>query len=111
MLSDELLCDLPGFCVTFAKLYPKLKPYEYGFRVFLITYCLITISGYHTREFIHTATNRFLFIAFGAAVALVVNICIYPIWAGEDLHNLVAKNFMGVAGSLEGHSLNHVLHC
>lgn len=65
-----------GSCATYAKLNPTMKPYEYGFRFFLI--------------------------ALGAGVCLVVNICIYPIWADEDLHNWVAKNVMGVATSLEG---------
>jgi len=100
--------DLLGFSATYTKLYPSFKPYEYGFRVFLITYCFITVSGYQTGEFVDTAINRFVLIALGAAVSLGVNICIYPIWAGEDLHNLVIKNFRDLATSLEGTAQCHL---
>lgn len=85
------------------KLWPSLAPYEYGFRVILFTYCLIVANGYNrVGEPMRTAVDRLYSVAIGGAVTVLVNVLIFPIWAGEQLHKELVEHFNSVADSLQG---------
>lgn len=79
-----------------------MAAYEYGYRVFSLTYCILMLAGNRTRSYTEAALTRLILIALGAVVCFLVNIFIYPIWVGEDLHRLVVKNFKDLAAALEG---------
>ncbi|PIM98797.1 putative membrane protein [Handroanthus impetiginosus] len=87
---------------SYLKLYPTMVPYEYGYRVFVLTYCILMMAGDRTGNYAEAVLTRLMLIALGAVICFIVNICIYPIWAGEDLHRMVVKNFNDLATSLEG---------
>jgi uncharacterized membrane protein YccC len=86
------------------KLLPSFAPYEYGFRVILFTFCLIVVSGYRMGNPIKTSMDRLYSIAIGGFVAVLVNVLVCPIWAGEQLHKELVDSFSAVADSLEGNT-------
>ncbi|KAL5989278.1 hypothetical protein ACLOJK_010168 [Asimina triloba] len=97
---------LIGALTSFMKLWPSLVPYEYGFRVILFTFCLIIVSGYRMGNPVRTAMDRLYSIAIGGLVAVLVNLLIFPIWAGEQLHRELVGSFDSVADALEGTYFN-----
>ncbi|KAK6263186.1 hypothetical protein QUC31_009002 [Theobroma cacao] len=90
-----------GAITSFMKLWPSFVPYEYGFRVILFTYCLIIVSGYRMGNPIRTAMDRLYSIAIGGFVAVFVNVLVFPIWAGEQLHKEIVNSFNSLADALE----------
>ncbi|KAK4410333.1 Aluminum-activated malate transporter 4 [Sesamum angolense] len=93
---------ITGSFASYLKLYPTMAPYEYGYRVFVLTFCILMVAGNRTREYTVAILSRLVLIAVGACICFIINICIYPIWAGDDLHHLVVNNFKELAASLEG---------
>ncbi|XP_038876064.1 aluminum-activated malate transporter 9-like isoform X2 [Benincasa hispida] len=92
---------LVGSITTLMKQWPRLGAYEYGFRVILFTYCLIVVSGYRMGNPLRIAMERLYSIAIGAFVAVLVNVVVFPIWAGHQLHNHLVSAFNSVADSLQ----------
>ncbi|KAJ3684948.1 hypothetical protein LUZ61_014112 [Rhynchospora tenuis] len=84
------------------KLWPPLVPYEHCFRVILFTYCLLIDSAYRNTNPVFSALSRLYCIGIGAAVAVLVNVLVFPIWAGEQLHKELIASFHAVADSLQG---------
>ncbi|VFR03006.1 unnamed protein product [Cuscuta campestris] len=76
--------------------------YDYGLVIFILTFCLISISGFRNEEIVNLAHKRFSAIAIGASICVIVSICVFPVWAGEDLHNLVADNLELLGFFLKG---------
>ncbi|PIN03882.1 hypothetical protein CDL12_23588 [Handroanthus impetiginosus] len=88
---------------TFIRFFPGVKArYDYGLLIFNLTFCVISISGLRTDEILELAQKRLLTVLIGASTCVIVSIFVYPVWAGEDLHKLVAKNIEKLGDFLEG---------
>ena len=80
--------------------------YDYGLVIFILTFFLISVSGYRDEEVLEMAHKRVSTILIGGFTVLFVCIFICPVWAGDDLHNLTANNIVKVANFLEGTSFD-----
>ncbi|XP_057831269.1 aluminum-activated malate transporter 9 isoform X2 [Cryptomeria japonica] len=90
-----------GSLATFIKQWPSMREYEYGFRVYIFTFCLIVVSAYRLGTPVRTTVDRLYSISIGGAAPMLVSAVIFPSWASEQLHQQIVKNFEYVADSLE----------
>ncbi|XP_057829998.2 aluminum-activated malate transporter 14 [Cryptomeria japonica] len=92
-----------GAGASFARFFPTVKRrYDYGVVIFILTFNLIAVSGYRVDNILRLARVRLSTIAIGCGLCLVISVLVYPIWAGEDLHNFTAQKYEDLARSLEG---------
>ncbi|XP_022756028.1 aluminum-activated malate transporter 2-like isoform X2 [Durio zibethinus] len=88
---------------TFARFYPKIKArYDYGLLIFILTFSLISVSGFRDDEILELVHKRSSTVLIGGSTCVIVSIFLFPVWAGEDLHNLIASNMEKLGSFLEG---------
>lgn len=88
---------------TFSRFFPRIKAsYDYGVLIFILTFSMVAISGYRVEEIIQMADQRLLTILIGGGTCIIIAIFLCPVWAGEDLHNLIASNIDKLANYIEG---------
>ena len=87
---------------TFVRFFPKIKArYDYGLLIFILTFSLISVSGFRDAEILELAHKRLSTVLIGGSSCVIISILVRPVWAGEDLHNLIALNMEKLANFLE----------
>ncbi|KAL2250843.1 UNVERIFIED_CONTAM: Aluminum-activated malate transporter 8 [Sesamum indicum] len=88
---------------TFTRFFPKVKQrYDYGVTIFILTFSLVAVSGSQATTNLQIAYQRLSTILIGGATCMIISIFICPVWAGQDLHNLITGNVEKLATFLEG---------
>ncbi|CAM8973760.1 unnamed protein product [Rhodiola kirilowii] len=99
-------------CATFLRFFPYLKArFDYGFTIFILTFTMVSVTGYRAEEVLTYARTRFVTIVLGVGLVMMISIFVYPAWAGEDLHNLIANNIAKLANYLEGFQCEYFRMC
>lgn len=88
---------------TFSRFIPSVKSrFDYGAMIFVLTFCLVSISGYRVDKLFELARTRISTIAIGTSLCIFVSMLFCPIWAGSQLQTLTARNLDKLAHSLDG---------
>ncbi|KAL6882612.1 hypothetical protein ACP4OV_011302 [Aristida adscensionis] len=87
---------------TFSRFIPTVKSrFDYGVTIFILTYSLVAVSGYRVDALVAMAQQRVSTIAIGVSICLAVCVLICPVWAGQELHRLTARNMETLAAAVE----------
>ncbi|XP_031503108.1 aluminum-activated malate transporter 12-like [Nymphaea colorata] len=93
---------LVGAASTYLRFFPWIKKnYDYGVVIFLLTFNLITISSYRIHDVLFIAQKRVCAMAIGCGLCLLMSLLVFPIWAGQDLHDTTVSKFQALAKSIQ----------
>lgn len=76
--------------------------FDHGALIFILTFILVSVSGYRVVELFEMANHRIATVGIGTSICIIISMFFWPIWAGNELHNLVKKNMAELADSLDG---------
>ncbi|KNA11648.1 hypothetical protein SOVF_132820 [Spinacia oleracea] len=89
---------------TFTRFIPTVKArFDYGAMIFILTFSLVSISGYRVEDLVMMAHQRVSTIAIGVSLCILISMLLWPVWAGDQLHNQTISNLEKLAFSLEGY--------
>ncbi|KAL4312757.1 hypothetical protein GQ457_01G054910 [Hibiscus cannabinus] len=87
---------------TFSRFIPSIKAcFDYGAMIFILTFSLVSVSGYRVVELLELADQRLSTVAIGTSMCILVTMLFCPVWAGCELHRLVHQNIEKLADSLD----------
>ncbi|KAK6935583.1 Aluminum-activated malate transporter [Dillenia turbinata] len=87
---------------TFSRFIPSVKArFDYGALIFILTFSLVSVSGYRVEKLLTMAYHRLSTIIIGTSFCIFISMLVCPVWAGEKLHLLAAQNLDKLANSLQ----------
>lgn len=70
--------------------------------VLLYPFNLVVVSGLRAEKVLELARERLSTIVMGFAICIFTSLLVFPIWAGDELHDSLASRFENLASSVEG---------
>lgn len=94
---------------TFSRFIPSVKSrFDYGAVIFVLTFCLVSISSYRVDKLFELARMRLSTIAIGTSLCIIISMLFCPIWAGTQLQSLISRNLDKLADALDGELSLHL---
>ncbi|KAK3036069.1 hypothetical protein RJ639_029822 [Escallonia herrerae] len=99
----ELSVFLLAAAATFFRFIPSVKArFDYGLLIFILTFSLVSVSGYRVDKLFEMAHQRLSTIAIGVSICIITSMLFCPVWAGQELYSLINRNLEKLADSLDG---------
>uniref|UniRef100_A0A0E0K3H7 Uncharacterized protein n=1 Tax=Oryza punctata TaxID=4537 RepID=A0A0E0K3H7_ORYPU len=87
---------------TFSRFIPTVKArFDYGVSIFVMTYSFVAVLGYRVDDLAALVLDRIATIAIGVIICLAVCALVCPVWAGQELSLLTARNMEKLASAVE----------